>query len=57
MPVDKGWPTPSDADAEAKTTHESQQFGKYKEYVIHALTRAGFEQKAYPALIGDPNEI
>ena len=52
--VDKGWPTPSDADANARTACESQPIGKYKYYFIRGLTPLGLKQKAYQALIKTP---
>ena len=54
--VDKGWPTPSDADANARTACENQRIGKYKEYFIRGLTPPGLKQKAHQALIEDPNK-
>ena len=54
--VDKGWPTPSDADAIARTACENQRIGKYKDYFIRGLTPPGLKQKAYQALIEDPNK-
>ena len=32
--VDKGWSTPSDADADAQTARENQRIGKYKDFFI-----------------------
>ena len=54
--VDKGWPTPSDADANARTACENQRIGKYKAYFIRGLTPPGLKQKAHQALIEDPNK-
>ena len=54
--VDKGWPTPSDADANARTVSENQRIGKYREYFIRGLTPPGHKQKAHQALIEDPNK-
>ena len=54
--VDKGWPTPSDADANARTECENQRIGKYKDYFIRGLTPPGLKQKAHQALIEDPNK-
>ena len=54
--VDKGWPTQSDADANARTACEDQRVGKYKGYFIRGLTPPGLKQKAHQALIEDPNK-
>ena len=54
--VDKGWPKPSDADANARTACENQQIGKCKDYFIRGLTPPGHKQKAHQALIEDPNK-
>ena len=54
--VDKGWPTPSDADANARIACENQRIGKYKDYFIRGLTPPGLKQKAHQALIEDPNK-
>ena len=54
--VDKGWPTPSDADANAGTACKNQRIGKYKDYFIRGLTPPGLKQKAHQALIEDPNK-
>ena len=54
--VDKGWPTPPDADANARTACENQRIGKYKDYLIRGLTTPGLKQKAHQALIEDPNK-
>ena len=54
--VDKRWPTPSDADANARTTCENQRIGKYKDYFIRGLTLPGLKQKAHQALIKDSNK-
>ena len=54
--VDKGWPKPSDADANARTACENQRIGKYKDYFIRGLTPPGHKQKAQQALIEDPNK-
>ena len=53
--VDKGGPTPSDADANARTAYENQRIGMYKDYFIRGLTPPGLKQKAHQALIEDPN--
>ena len=55
-PVDKVWPMPSDADANARTACENQRIGKYKDYFIRNLTHPGLKQKAHEALIEDPNK-
>ena len=54
--VDEGWPTPSDAHANARTACENQGRGKYKDYFIRGLTPPGLKQKDHQALIGDPNK-
>ena len=54
--VDKGWPTPSDADANARKACENQRIGMYKDYFIRDLTPPGLKQKAHQALIEDPNK-
>ena len=54
--VDKGWPTPSDADANARKACENQRIGKYKDYFIRGLTPPELKQKAHQALIEDPNK-
>ena len=54
--VDKGWPTPPDADANARTACENQRIGKYKDYFTRGLTPPGLKQKAHQALIEDPNK-
>ena len=54
--VDKGWPTPSDADANARTACENQRIGKCKDYFIRGLTPPGLKQKAHQALIENPNK-
>ena len=54
--VDKGWLTPSDADANARTACENQRIGKYREYFLRGLTPPGLKQKAHRALIEDPNK-
>ena len=54
--VDKGWPTPPDAEANARTACENQRIGKYKDYFIRSLTPPGLKQKAHQALIEDPNK-
>ena len=54
--VDKGWPTPPDADANSRTACENQRIGKYKDYFIRYLTPPGLKQKAHQALIEDPNK-
>ena len=54
--VDTGWPTPSDADANARTACENQRIGKYKEYFIRGLTPPGLKQKAHQAVIENPNK-
>ena len=41
--VDKGWPTPSDANA--RTACENQRIGKYKDYFIRGLTPLDFNRK------------
>ena len=45
--VDKGWPTPSDADANERTAFENQRIGKYRDYFIRGLTPPGLKQKAH----------
>ena len=54
--VHKGWPTPSDADANAQTAGENQQIGKFKDYFIRGLTPPGLKQKTHKALVEDPNK-
>ena len=54
--VDKGWPTPPDADANARTACGNQRIGKYKDYFIRGLTPPGLKQKTHQALIEDPNK-
>ena len=54
--VDKGWPKPPDADANARTPCENQRIGKYKNYILRGLTPPGLQQKAHQALIEDPNK-
>ena len=54
--VDKGWPTPPDADANARTACENQRIGKYKDYLIRGLRPLRLKQKAHQALIKDPNK-
>ena len=54
--VDKGCPTPSDADANVRTACGNQRIGKYKHYFIRSLTLPGLKQKAHQALIEDPNK-
>ena len=54
--VDKGWPTPSDADANARKACENQRIGKYKDFFIRGLTPPGLKRKAHQALIEDPNK-
>ena len=54
--VDKGWPTPSNADADAQTACENQRNGKYKYFFIRSLTPPGFNKKARQALFEDPNK-
>ena len=54
--VDKGWPMPSNADANARTACEYQRIGKYKDYFIRGLTPFGLKRKAHQALIEDPNK-
>ena len=54
--LDKGWPTPTDADANAQTACENQRIGKYKDYFIRGLTPPGFKQETHKALIEDPNK-
>ena len=51
--VDKRWPTPPEADANARTACENQRIGKYKDYNI---TPPGLKQKTHQALIEDPNK-
>ena len=41
--VDKGWPTPSDADADAQTTCGNQRNGKYINFFIRGLTPPGLK--------------
>ena len=53
--VDKRWPTPPDADANARTACENQRNGKYKDNSIRSLPTPGLQQKAHQALIGDRN--
>ena len=53
---DKGWPTPSDADANAQTACKNQRIGKYKDFFTRGLTPPGLEQKAHLALIENPNQ-
>ena len=45
--VDKGWPTPFDADANARTACENPRIGKFKDYFIRGLTPPGLKQKAH----------
>ena len=54
--VGKGWPTPTDADANAQTACEAQRIGKYKDYFIRGLTPPGFKQKTHQALTEDPSK-
>ena len=54
--VDKGWPTPIDADANARTACENQRIGNHKDYFTGGLTPPGFKQKAHQALMEDPNK-
>ena len=54
--VDRGWPTPPDADANARRACENQRIGKYKDYFIRSFTPPGLKQKAHPALVEDPNK-
>ena len=54
--VDKGWPTPSNANQEAITACENQRIGKYKDYFIRGLMPPGLKQKAHQAMIEDPNK-
>ena len=54
--VYKEWPTPPDADANARIACENQRNGKYKGYFKRGLTPPGNKQKAHQALIEDPNE-
>ena len=53
--VNKRWPTPPNADANARTPWENQVIGKYKleSYIIRCLTPPGFELKTHQALIED----
>ena len=54
--VDRGWSTPSDADAYARTAYVNQRIGKYEDCFIPGLTPPGLKQKAHQALIEDPNK-
>ena len=54
--VDKGWPTPPDAEANARTACENQRFGKYEDYFIRGSTTPGLKQKAHQSIIEDPNK-
>ena len=54
--IDKGWSTPRDADANARTACENQRIRKYKDYFIRGLTPLEFEQKAHQALIEESNK-
>ena len=54
--VDKGWLTPPDADANARTASDKRRIGKYEDYFIRGLTPPGLKQKAHQALIEDPNK-
>ena len=54
--VDKGWPTPSDADADAQTACRNQRLGKWENFLIHSLTAPGLKHKAHQALIEDPKK-
>ena len=54
--VDKGWPTPPDADANARTACENQRIGKYNHYFTRGLTPPGLKQKTHQALFEDPNK-
>ena len=54
--VDKGWPKPPHADANARTACENQRIGKYKDFFIRGLTPPCLKQKSHQALMEDPNE-
>ena len=54
--VDKGWPKPPDADANAQTACENQRIGNYKGYFIRSLTPPGLKKKAHQELIEDSNK-
>ena len=43
--VHKGWPTPSDADANARIACENQRIGKYEVYFIRPLTPLDLNRK------------
>ena len=57
--VDKRWPKPSDADADARTTCENQRFKKYKDYFLRGLrglTPPALKQKAHQGLFEGPEK-
>ena len=54
--VDKGLPTPADADANARTTYENQRIRNSKDYFIRGLTPLGLKKKAHQALIENPKK-
>ena len=54
--VDNGWPTTSDADADAQTACENQRIGKYRDWFIPGPTPPQLKQEAHKALIEDPNK-
>ena len=54
--MDRGGPTPPDADAKAQTACENQRRGKYKDHFIRGLTPPGFKQKTHQAQIEDPSK-
>ena len=53
--VDKEWPPPPDADANARTACGNQRIGKYNDCFKRGLTPPGLKQKTHQALIEDPN--
>ena len=54
--VDKGWLTPTNADANERTVCQNQRTGKYKVYFIRCLTSPGLKQETHQPLIEDPNK-